>query len=182
MITIDGVVADEPQVTALADPAAHPPLRAFCVKCGVHVEVHDVSSECPCCNFDTVVRPLPRGNSMLHNKLLASLISAIDALPADERSKAIHDACHGLHALEHRQDPEEVYPADKTVLLADLDLDTLKRFHSHPREHWLEGAAVGKLLEGLKLGVDERDLLERFAGRQQEKWPRTCEALLRVLA
>jgi hypothetical protein len=50
MITIDGVVADEPQVTASADPAAHPPLRA----CGVHVDVPDVSSECPRCHFDTV--------------------------------------------------------------------------------------------------------------------------------
>ncbi|HMF85520.1 MAG TPA: hypothetical protein VK598_04130 [Nitrospiraceae bacterium] len=119
---------------------------------------------------------------MIHNKLLSSLISAITALPADARSKAINDACQGLHAIEQRQDPEEIYPADKTVLLADLDLDTLKRFHSHPREHWLEGAAVGKLLEGVKLGVAERELLERFAARQQEKWPMTCEALLRVLA
>lgn len=119
---------------------------------------------------------------MIHTKLLASLVSAITALPADERSKAINDACQGLHAIEQRQDPAEIDSADKTVLLADLDLDTLKRFHAHPREHWLEGAAVGKLLEGAKLGFAEREILERFAGRQQEKWPRTCEALLRVLA
>lgn len=67
------------------------------------------------------------------------------------------------------------------VLLDDLDRDTLRGFRGSHRQNWLEGAAVGKLIDGVPLGDAERDLLLCFAGRHGDRWPRTCEALLRVL-
>ncbi len=119
---------------------------------------------------------------MNYINLLDSLVAVITAMPAEERGKAINRACQALHDIEHKYGCVEGAPSGGSVMLDDLDRDTLKRFHRHPREHWMEGAVVGKLLEGVPLGAAEREVLECFAGRQQEKWPKTCEALLRMLA
>lgn len=114
-------------------------------------------------------------------ELTAARASARRASAARTSASA---AAFGTHAGGRRASVPDRAPdssAGVVVALDELDLVTLRWFCSGHREHWLEGAAVRRMVDGEPLGDAERDLLLSFAGRHGDRWPRTSEVLLRVL-